>query len=322
MKINLKMIHFQKIALKSKHITRSKDDEQNILKENIRDYSHTFGKEQRNYGNQNFAKNNFIFSDVDKSQNLEFNNNIIEETNNSKILSNKKFDQQEISKQYFLGNNLDGNSQLQNSQRIKKIPNQVEEEFQIIKKQNERLVKENNLFKEEFKVLMGTIKNLQNEVVKNKSAKETAVDSKSVYIAPKENLTEMTKSRQLKRKFEFVNQENERLKSMNQTMKNISQNDFSKVVEANTYYKMLNQELQEYIKSLKGDLTRETSKSVNLESKINKMHKEGNNIRKMIGDFKMEMETLQIPPIFEFNNKTSLQNNNSTSGFRGSADSV
>lgn len=247
---------------------------------------------------------------MDRSQNLEFNNNIIEETNNSKILSNKKFDQQEMSKQYFLDGNMGGTNEFQNPNEIKQISNQAQEEFQIIKKQNERLVKENNLFKEEFKVLMSTIKNLQSEVIKNKAGKESVMGSKSVYVHPKENLTEVTQSRQLKRKFEFVNQENERLKSINQTMKNVSRNDFSKVVEANTYYKMLNQELQDYITTLKGDLERETSKSVNLETKMNKMHKEGQNIRSMITDFKMEMKTLEPPGQFEFNKKTSFQNNN------------
>lgn len=73
-------------------------------KETVRPYAHTFGKDS------NFTKKHLNFSDVNKSQNLEFNNNIIEDTTHSKILDTKRFQHQELTKQYFLNGNQDVNN--------------------------------------------------------------------------------------------------------------------------------------------------------------------------------------------------------------------
>lgn len=172
-------------------------------------------------------------------------------------------------------------------------------------------MKENNLFKDEFKVLMDTIKNLQNEILKNKSEKISTQNSELLDVETQDNLKEINESRQLKRKYKFMSQENERIKSMNKKMKDMSKNDFSKIVEANTYYKMLNQELQEYILTLKGDLDKETSRSVNLKSKINQINRETDNVKNMITDFKIEIESLENPHNTQFEKKSSFMNHQS-----------
>ena len=151
---------------------------------------------------------------------------------------------------------------------------------------------------------MDTIKNLQNEVIHLKSDKPKSNVSKSVNIGNNNNLLEMTHSRQIKRQFDFVKQENQRLKSLNETMKNSTRNDFGKLMEVNSYYKMLNEHLQEHIENLKNDLNKETSKSVNLENKMNMMQKESVNIKNMISNFKNEVKDIQKVQTsrFEVNN--------------------
>ena len=123
------------------------------------------------------------------------------------------------------------------------------EEIVNLKKKNNKLIKENSLFKEEYRVLMNTIKNLQSEVSKTKQNNEGG------NARPQnKNGLKAIESQKLKRQYEFLMKENQRLKNMNDTMKNFSREDFSKILEMNTYYKMLNQELQGYIGELKDTL--------------------------------------------------------------------
>jgi septal ring factor EnvC (AmiA/AmiB activator) len=123
-------------------------------------------------------------------------------------------------------------------------------EIKNLKKKNDKLIKENSLFKEEYRVLMNTIKNLQSEVSKSK---QNEPNRNSVRPENSKGL-KMIESQKLKRQYDFLMKENQRLKNMNDTMKNFSREDFSKILEMNTYYKMLNQELQGYIGELKGEL--------------------------------------------------------------------
>ena len=121
-----------------------------------------------------------------------------------------------------------------------------------LKKKNNKLMKENSLFKEEYRVLMTTIKNLQSEVSKSKQGR----------VSQKNTLNQNTgglkaiESQKMKRQYEFLMKENQRLKTMNDTMKNFSREDFSRILEMNTYYKMLNGELQGYVHELKGELSK------------------------------------------------------------------
>ena len=98
-------------------------------------------------------------------------------------------------------------------------------------------------------MLMNTIKNLQSEVSKTKQSNE-----KGVPMPQNKKGLKAIESQKLKRQHEFLMKENQRLKNINDTMKNFSREDFSKILEMNTYYKMLNQELQGYIGELKDEL--------------------------------------------------------------------
>lgn len=105
-----------------------------------------------------------------------------------------------------------------------------------------------------MKVLLDTIKNLQTEVSRIKSTSK--LDTKSSFINQLEKGKGGVESQKLKRQFEYLSKENDRLKSLNQNMKKLSQNDFSKIMQMNTFYKMLNTELQGYVQELKDELGR------------------------------------------------------------------
>lgn len=170
---------------------------------------------------------------------------------NSKILSGRHLMPTDISQQ--LGPEMEegGFEDVGKSLQIREPVGRVNQgEVTDLKKKNEKLLKENSLFKEEYRVLMNTIKNLQSEVSRSKQ-------SKSARSQPQNSLgIKAIESQKLKRQNEFLVKENQRLKNMNETMKNFSQEDFSKILEMNTYYKMLNGELEGYIHELKDVLSK------------------------------------------------------------------
>lgn len=195
---------------------------------NGRDYSHTFGKVQRNFGG---AQEQFQFPE--------------NKTNNSGFL---KVSAMEDNTKILSGKHIHFNPEREVERRLTTDKPAVErEEVSTLRRKNEKLVKENSLFKEEYRVLMSTIKNLQSEVSKSKTSGRTE-NSKGL---------KAIESQKLKRQYEFLMKENQRLKNMNETMKSFSREDFSKILEMNTYYKMLNQELQGYVHELKGELSKE-----------------------------------------------------------------
>lgn len=101
---------------------------------------------------------------------------------------------------------------------------------------------------------MNTIKNLQNEVIKYKSQSNNSNGLQRSSAVSNFTGIKAIQSQKLKRKYDFLMKENQRLKTMNETMKTYSREDFSKVVEMNVHYKMLNNELKNYVTSLKDDL--------------------------------------------------------------------
>ena len=114
---------------------------------------------------------------------------------------------------------------------------------------NLKLSKENNLFKDEFGMLMDTIKNLQSQLSKSNNKQSVCSSSKFGEFSK-----DKVQVRKLKRKFEFLEEENKRLKDSVHVIKVESQRDFGKIMEVNKYYKMLNSELGGYVVELKRDL--------------------------------------------------------------------
>lgn len=103
-----------------------------------------------------------------------------------------------------------------------------------------------------MKVLLDTIKNLQTEVSRIKST--TLPNTKSSFVQNIEKGRGGVEAQKLKRQFDYLAKENDRLKSLNQNMKELSRDDFSKIMKMNTFYKMLNGELQGYVEELKDEL--------------------------------------------------------------------
>jgi hypothetical protein len=126
---------------------------------------------------------------------------------------------------------------------------QKEKELELMIQSNKKLNKENNLFKQEFRMLMNTIKNLQSHVTELK-------ESQHKPNQPKNFDMDRVKLGRLQRKYKFLEQENKRLKEIQGCMRIESQRDFTKMIEMNKYYKILNQELEDYVGELKQGLGR------------------------------------------------------------------
>ena len=100
-------------------------------------------------------------------------------------------------------------------------------------------------------MLMGTIKNLQSHVTELKQ-------SQIKPNQPKNFDMDRIELGRLKRKYKFLEQENKRLKEIQGCMKMESQRDFTKMTEMNKYYRILNDELENYIVELKEGLGKDT----------------------------------------------------------------
>lgn len=120
-------------------------------------------------------------------------------------------------------------------------------ELESVMKNNKKLSKENSLFKQEFRQLMDTIKSLQSQVFDLRSqVKEPTGPLKLGRV----------ELGRLQRKYEFLEQENRRLREMQGDLKQESQRSFGRMIEMNKYYRMLNQTLGEYVTELKTGLGR------------------------------------------------------------------
>jgi dsDNA-binding SOS-regulon protein len=122
---------------------------------------------------------------------------------------------------------------------------QKTEELEKMNKSNKKLEKENLLFKQEFRMLMGTIKNMHGQIT---ILKEKTRDD------PGPLLGNMAEFGRLQRKYKFLEQENKRLKDIQGSIAQESRREFTKMTEMNKYYKILNQELAEYVNELKDGL--------------------------------------------------------------------
>jgi septal ring factor EnvC (AmiA/AmiB activator) len=199
----------------------------------------------RNFGNE---PDHFNFIKPNKEQNGEFLDPMTIE-DNTKILSGRNLKPASGFQNYNPEGDFEGRKveTKELSQHTTKLSS---EEVQKLKKKNGKLMKENSLFREEYRVLMSTIKNLQSEVSKSKN------NNKNENKSQNKMGLKAIESQKMKRQYEFLMKENQRLKNMNETMKNFSREDFSKILEMNTYYKMLNEELNGYIDELKTELSK------------------------------------------------------------------